>query len=305
MSGPGGHRPVLPDRVAELLADIPRLVLDGTLGLGGHSERLLAAGARVIGIDRDPEALACARERLAPFGDAFTSVQGNYRHARAILDELGIERVDGVLLDLGVSSLQLDTAERGFSFRLAGPLDMRMGPDARSVREVLDDVDEAELRRILYEWGEERWAPRIARAILAEKDRLQTTTDLARVVERAIPRRAWPRDIHPATRTFQALRIAANDELGALEELLRSIPDLLARGGRAVIISFHSLEDRMVKRAFAELAHPCRCPPGLPVCNCGATEWRLLTRKAIRPDEEEIARNPRARSAKLRAVERL
>lgn len=305
MAGPGGHRPVLPDRVTELLADVPRLVLDGTLGLGGHSERLLAAGARVVGIDRDPEALARARERLAPFGDAFTAVQGNYRHARAILDELGIERVDGALLDLGVSSLQLDMAERGFSFRLPGPLDMRMGPDARSVREVIDGVDEAELRQILHEWGEERWAPRIARAILAEKDRLETTTDLARVVERAIPRRAWPRDIHPATRTFQALRIAANDEMGALAEFLRSIPDLLARGGRAVIISFHSLEDRMVKRAFAELAHPCRCPPGLPVCNCGAAEWRLLTKRAIRPDEAEIAKNPRSRSAKLRAVERL
>lgn len=305
MAGPGGHRPVLPDRVTELLADVPRLVLDGTLGLGGHSERLLAAGARVVGIDRDPEALARARERLAPFGDAFTAVQGNYRHARAILDELGIERVDGALLDLGVSSLQLDTAERGFSFRLPGPLDMRMGPDARSVREVIDGVDEADLRQILHEWGEERWAPRIARAILAEKDRLETTTDLARVVERAIPRRAWPRDIHPATRTFQALRIAANDEMGALAEFLRSIPDLLARGGRAVIISFHSLEDRMVKRAFAELAHPCRCPPGLPVCNCGAAEWRLLTKRAIRPDEAEIAKNPRSRSAKLRAVERL
>lgn len=305
MSTPGGHLPVLPDRVAGLLADVPRLVVDGTLGLGGHSERLLEAGDRVIGIDRDPRALARARERLTRFGDAFTAVQGNFRNVRAILDELGVERVDGVLVDLGVSSLQLDTAERGFSFRLPGPLDMRMGPDAESVRELLDRVDEAELRRILYEWGEERWAPKIAKAILANSDRLETTTDLARVVAEAIPRGAWPKGIHPATRTFQALRIAVNDEMGALEEFLEAIPSLLAKGGRAVVISFHSLEDRAVKRAFAELAHPCRCPPGLPICGCGAAEWKLLTRKVVRPDEEEVSRNPRARSARLRAVERL
>lgn len=291
--------------MAGLLADVPRLVVDGTLGLGGHSERLLEAGDRVIGIDRDPRALARARERLARFGDAFTAVQGNFRNVRAILDEFGVERVDGVLVDLGVSSLQLDTAERGFSFRLPGPLDMRMGPDAESVRELLDRVDEAELRRILYEWGEERWAPKIAKAILANSDRLETTTDLARVVAEAIPRGAWPKGIHPATRTFQALRIAVNDEMGALEEFLEAIPSLLAKGGRAVVISFHSLEDRAVKRAFAELAHPCRCPPGLPICGCGAAEWKLLTRKVVRPDEEEVSRNPRARSARLRAVERL
>lgn len=291
--------------MAGLLADVPRLVVDGTLGLGGHSERLLEAGDRVIGIDRDPRALARARERLTRFGDAFTAVQGNFRNVRAILDELGVERVDGVLVDLGVSSLQLDTAERGFSFRLPGPLDMRMGPDAESVRELLDRVDEAELRRILYEWGEERWAPKIAKAILANSDRLETTTDLARVVAEAIPRGAWPKGIHPATRTFQALRIAVNDEMGALEEFLEAIPSLLAKGGRAVVISFHSLEDRAVKRAFAELAHPCRCPPGLPICGCGAAEWKLLTRKVVRPDEEEVSRNPRARSARLRAVERL
>lgn len=291
--------------MAGLLADVPRLVVDGTLGLGGHSERLLEAGDRVIGIDRDPRALARARERLTRFGDAFTAVQGNFRNVRAILDEFGVERVDGVLVDLGVSSLQLDTAERGFSFRLPGPLDMRMGPDAESVRELLDRVDEAELRRILYEWGEERWAPKIAKAILANSDRLETTTDLARVVAEAIPRGAWPKGIHPATRTFQALRIAVNDEMGALEEFLEAIPSLLAKGGRAVVISFHSLEDRAVKRAFAELAHPCRCPPGLPICGCGAAEWKLLTRKVVRPDEEEVSRNPRARSARLRAVERL
>lgn len=305
MSTAPGHLPVLLEEVTGFLADTQRLVLDGTLGLGGHSESLLAAGDRVIGIDRDPEALSRARERLKRFGPAFTAVQGNFRDARLILDELGVDLVDGTLVDLGVSSLQLDEAERGFSFRHPGPLDMRMGPDAESVRELLERVDEAELRSIIYRYGEERWAPRIARAILEALPRLETTKDLAEVVARAIPRRAWPRGIHPATRTFQALRIAANDELGALEDFLDAIPTLLSRGGRAVIISFHSLEDRAVKRAFAELAHPCRCPPGLPVCGCGAAEWKLLTRKVVKPSEEEVSRNPRARSAKLRAVERL
>lgn len=305
MASAPAHLPVLPEEVVGLLADVPRLVLDGTLGLGGHSERLLAKGDRVIGIDRDPEALARARERLAPFGEAFTAVQGNFRDARTILDELGVERVEGALVDLGVSSLQLDEAERGFSFRQAGPLDMRMGPDARTVRELLESVGEAGLRRILFQYGEERWAPKIARAILEALPRLETTTDLADVVARAIPRGAWPKGIHPATRTFQALRIAANDELGALEDFLEAIPSLLARGGRAVVIAFHSLEDRAVKRAFADLAHPCRCPPGLPVCQCGAAEWKILTRKVVVPSEDEISRNPRARSAKLRAVERL
>lgn len=299
------HLPVLPDAVVGFLADVPRLVLDGTLGLGGHSERLLAKGDRVIGIDRDPEALERARQRLARFGDAFTAVQGNFRDARRILDDLGVERVEGALVDLGVSSLQLDEARRGFSFRRPGPLDMRMGPDARTVRELLESVDERELRHILFRYGEERWAPRIAPAILEALPRLETTTDLAEVVASAIPRRAWPKGIHPATRTFQALRIAANDELGALEDFLAQIPALLARGGRAVVISFHSLEDRAVKHAFADLAHPCRCPPGLPECRCGAAEWKLLTRKAVMPDQDEIASNPRARSARLRAVERL
>lgn len=299
------HLPVLPEEVVGLLADMPRLVLDGTLGLGGHSERLLKAGDRVIGIDRDPEALAHARARLARFGDAFVARQGNFRDARGILDELGVEKVEGALVDLGVSSLQLDAAERGFSFRKEGPLDMRMGPDARSVRELLESVDESELRRILYRYGEERWAPKIAKAILAALPELKTTTDLAEVVSRAIPRGAWPKGIHPATRTFQALRIAANDELGALEDFLDAIPSLLSKGGRAVVIAFHSLEDRAVKRAFAALAHPCRCPPGLPICSCGAAEWKLLTRRVVVPGEEEVSRNPRARSAKLRAVERL
>lgn len=299
------HLPVLLEEVTSFLSDRQRLVVDGTLGLGGHSERLLQGGARVVGIDRDPEALQRAKARLAPFGDAFQGVQGNFRDIRPILDELGIERVDGALVDLGVSSLQLDTAERGFSFRQPGPLDMRMGPDAESLEELLHRVDAKELARIISRYGEERWAGPIAKAILRKLPDLRTTADLADVVGQAIPRGAWPKGIHPATRTFQGLRIAANDELGALDAWLEALPQVLAPGGRAVVISFHSLEDRAVKRAFAELAHPCKCPPGLPVCGCGAAEWKVLTRKVVIPGEDEVARNPRSRSSKLRVLERL
>lgn len=299
------HLPVLLEEVTSFLTDRQRLVVDGTLGLGGHSERLLQGGVRVVGIDRDPEALQRAKARLAPFGDAFQGVEGNFRDIRPILDELGIERVDGALVDLGVSSLQLDTAERGFSFRQPGPLDMRMGPDAESLEELLHRVDAKELARIISRYGEERWAGPIAKAILRKLPDLRTTADLADVVGQAIPRGAWPKGIHPATRTFQGLRIAANDELGALDAWLEALPQVLAPGGRAVVISFHSLEDRAVKRAFAELAHPCKCPPGLPVCGCGAAEWKVLTRKVVIPGEDEVARNPRSRSSKLRVLERL
>lgn len=302
---PQTHLPVLPEEVTSFLTDRPRLVVDGTLGLGGHSELLLRGGARVVGIDRDPAALDRARERLAPFGDAFQGVLGNFRDIRRLLDELGIERVDGALVDLGVSSMQLDTPGRGFSFRHAGPLDMRMGPDAESLEELLHRVDAKELTRIISRYGEERWAGPIAKAILRALPNLQTTAELAEVVGQAIPRGAWPKGIHPATRTFQGLRIAANDELGALDDWLAALPDVLAPGGRAAVISFHSLEDRAVKRAFAELAHPCRCPPELPVCGCGAAEWKILTRKVVTPGPDEVARNPRARSSKLRVLERL
>ncbi|HWV38463.1 MAG TPA: 16S rRNA (cytosine(1402)-N(4))-methyltransferase RsmH, partial [Vulgatibacter sp.] len=244
-------------------------------------------------------------ERLARFGDRFVAVQGNFRDARAILDELGVDRVDGALVDLGVSSPQLDRPERGFSFRAAGPLDMRMGEDAPTLAEWLAQVDERELRRAISTFGEERWAGPIAKAIKRELPRIHDTAQLAEVVAGAIPRGAWPKGIHPATRTFQALRIAVNDELGSLRDWLDAIPAILAPGGVAAAISFHSLEDRMVKRAFAALAHPCRCPPGMPVCGCGAAEWSLATRRSIVAAEEEVKENPRARSARLRAVRRL
>lgn len=300
------HQPVLPRETIDVLAVRPdALVVDGTLGWGGHSRLLLEAGARVIGLDRDPRAIEAARERLAPFGDRFRAVQANFRDVRRVLDEAGIDRVDGALVDLGVSSPQLDVPERGFSFRQPGPLDMRMGEDAPTLAEWLARVDEAELARVIARYGEERFARPIARAIRRELPRIENTAQLAEVVAAAIPRAAWPKGIHPATRTFQALRIAVNDELGALDAWIASLPEVIARGGRAAAISFHSLEDRAVKQGFAALVHPCRCPPGMPVCTCGAAEWRLVTRRAIAPTEEEIARNPRARSAKLRAVERL
>lgn len=304
------HVTVLRDEATALLAPAPgRTVLDGTLGWGGHSEVLLESGAHVVGVDRDPAALQAATERLSRFGDRFTAVQGNFRDARQLLDELGIERVDGALVDLGVSSPQLDEAHRGFSFSRSGPLDMRMDPTTgEPLSAWLQRVDERELAKVIKEYGEEPFARPIARAVkraLAE-GKITDTAALAQVVGQAIPRAKWPRSIHPATRTFQALRIAINDEMGALDEFLASLPDLIAPGGRAAVISFHSLEDRRVKRAFAKLSTGCICPPDLPVCGCGRQAgWRLLTRQAVSGSDAEVALNPRARSAHLRCVERV
>ena len=301
------HLSVLPRETIDALAVRPdALIVDGTLGYGGHTGLLLEAGARVIGLDRDPRAIAAARERLAPHGDRFRAVQANFRDIRTVLDGLQIDYVDGAMVDLGVSSPQLDVAERGFSFRHAGPLDMRMGEDAPTLAEYLAEIDDRDLKHVISRFGEERFAGPVARAIKRELPRIQDTVQLAEVVANAIPRGAWPKGINPATRTFQALRIAVNDELGALDAWLAALPLVIRPGGgRAAAISFHSLEDRAVKQGFTALAHPCRCPPGMPVCTCGAAEWKLVTRKAIIPTDEEIAQNPRSRSAKLRAVERL
>jgi len=301
------HTTVLRREAVEVLAPAPgKVILDGTLGGGGHAEALLLAGARVVGIDRDPRAIEAAR-RLE--GDRFVARHADFREARAVLDGLGLGEIDGALVDLGVSSPQLDEAGRGFSFREAGPLDMRMDPTrGRPLGALLDEWDERELARILKTLGEERFARPIARAILRERRRgaLDDTRRLAEVVGAAIPRRAWPRDIHPATRTFQALRIAVNDELGALGDFIGQLPSILARGGRAAAISFHSLEDRIVKHGFARLAQGCSCPPDFPVCACGRTaSWKVLTKKPVQAGDEEVAANPRSRSAKLRAVERL
>jgi 16S rRNA (cytosine1402-N4)-methyltransferase len=304
------HEPVLAREVVDILRPAPgKLLLDGTLGGGGHSLLLLERGARVIGIDKDPRALAAARARLARFGEAFRAVRADFRDARNVLDALGLAAVDGALVDLGVSSPQLDDPARGFSFSRGGPLDMRMGEEGEPLRDLLRRIDERELARILREYGEEPFARPIARAVKRAVEREEEPLDTARlaaVVSAAIPRKAWPRKIHPATRTFQALRIAVNDELGALAAWLQSLPAVLAPGGRAAAISFHSLEDRMVKEKFRALTQACTCPPDLPVCACGArASFAPVTRKAVAAAEDEVARNPRARSAKLRAVEKL
>jgi 16S rRNA (cytosine1402-N4)-methyltransferase len=302
------HETVLRREAVALLQAAPgKTILDGTLGGGGHALALLDAGARVVGIDQDPAALAAAKERLA--GRDIVLAHGNFRDARAVLDRLHIAEVEGALVDLGVSSPQLDDATRGFSFREGGPLDMRMDPTrGEPLQEKLAQWDVRALTRILDTLGEERFARRIAGRILeAFRDhKLNDTRELAELVATSIPRKLWPQHIHPATRTFQALRIAVNDELGALGDWLSQLPRLIARGGRAAAISFHSLEDRMVKQEFAKLATGCICPPQLPVCACGkSAQWKVLTKKPVTAGHEELSNNPRARSAKLRAVERL
>jgi 16S rRNA (cytosine1402-N4)-methyltransferase len=303
------HEPVLGREIVEALRPAPgKLLLDGTLGGGGHALLLLEGGARVIGIDKDPRALAAARARLARFGEAFRAVRADFRDAKNVLDALGLAAVDGALVDLGVSSPQLDEAERGFSFSRPGPLDMRMSGEGEPLADLLRRIDERELARILREYGEEPFARPIARAVkrAVQVGEALDTARLAEIVSTAIPRKAWPKKIHPATRTFQALRIAVNDELGALARWLEALPSILAPGGRAAAISFHSLEDRMVKESFRALTRACTCPPDLPVCACGAkATFAAVTRKPVVAGEAEVATNPRARSAKLRVVEKL
>jgi 16S rRNA (cytosine1402-N4)-methyltransferase len=269
--------------------------VDGTLGLGGHTAALLEAGAgHVVGIDRDQDALAIARERLARFGDRVTFVHADYRSLREVLDRMGRPTVDGVLVDLGVSSLQLDEAERGFSFRQDGPLDMRMDQSSgEPLSAWLATVDEETLANVIYEFGEERKSRRVARAIVAARDEtpFTRTTQLAAVVRRAVGG-GWQR-VDPATRTFQALRIRINRELDGLETFLESGLACLAPGGRMAVIAFHSLEDRVVKHTWRRLAQ------------ADAATVRLLTRRPVVPNDEEAGRNPRARSARLRVVERV
>jgi 16S rRNA (cytosine1402-N4)-methyltransferase len=303
------HESVLAKEIVEALRPAPgKLLLDGTLGGGGHALLLLERGASVIGVDKDPRALAAARARLARFGEAFRAVRADFRDAKAVLASLGLAAVDGALVDLGVSSPQLDEAGRGFSFSRPGPLDMRMGEEGEPLRDLLRRIDERELARILREYGEEPFARPIARAVKRAVDAGEPldTARLAELVAGAIPRKAWPRKIHPATRTFQALRIAVNDELGALAQWLEVLPAILAPGGRAAAISFHSLEDRMVKEKFRALTQACTCPPDLPICACGArASFAPVTKRPIVAGEAEVAANPRARSAKLRVVEKL
>ena len=307
------HAPVLLDETLELLT--PRAgatLVDGTLGPGGHTEALLEAvgpSGTVFGIDRDRQALASATERLARFGDAFRPLHGDHRELRELLAAAGLSEVDGLLLDFGLSSLQLDDPGRGFSFSKDGPLDMRMdraaGPTAA---ELLASASEEELRRILWSFGEERFARAIARAIVRRREQqlLTRTGELSQLVQGVLGGRARRYRIHPATRTFQALRIAVNRELEYLAELIDGATAVLRRGGRLALISYHSLEDREVKRALRSLAHRCTCPPRLPVCGCGREDLlRGVTGRPVRPSDDEVARNPRARSARLRVAERL
>ena len=279
-----------------------RVIVDGTLGGGGHTEALLERGARVLGIDRDPRALQAASARLARFGARFTPVRGEFGDVSALIGE----QVDGLVLDLGVSSPQLDVGERGFSFMHDGPLDMRMSDEGETAAELIERLDAGALADSIYMYGEERHSRHIARELKARLPK--TTFQAVEAIKAGVPRKAWPKDIHVATRTFQALRIAVNHELEQLELALKALPSLLKVGGRAAIISFHSLEDRAVKHAFRELCGeaPDELPKGLPVPAPTRTpSFVALTRKPIVAGEEEAKQNPRSRSAKLRGVEKV
>ena len=306
------HVSVLLDECIESLQIKPDgIYVDGTLGGAGHSSQIarrLTTGT-LIGIDRDPKALKVAGERLAPWQDRVKLVHGNFSDIEDILNELGIPTVDGMLFDLGVSSPQLDEASRGFSYMADAPLDMRMNPEDRlTAWEVVNQWPRTELRRILQDYGEERYAGLIAAAIERKREEkpVETTLELVDIIRGAMPAAALREKQHPAKRSFQAIRIAVNDELGAVERMMATAIDRLNVGGRLAVITFHSLEDRIVKSAMAEAAKGCICPPKLPVCVCGRTpKVKLTPKKPIVAGEEELARNPRARSAKLRVAERL
>ena len=301
------HEPVLLQEVVEYLRPNREdgVLVDATVGLGGHAEALLEAhpDVRLIAIDRDPAALERAQERLTRFAARVTFVCARHEQLIEILKQHGVDSVSGLLADLGVSSMQLDDASRGFSFRFDAPLDMRMGPDSRSASDLVNSLDEAELARIIREYGEEPMAKRIARAIVSARP-LETTTQLVDAIRSV--KRAKPHDIDPSTLTFQALRIAANEELVELDRFINDAVNVLESGARIAVISFHSLEDRIVKRAFRKLEGECVCPPGFPVCACGAKEIvKVLTSRPVTASEEEVNRNPRSRSAKLRVAEKV
>ena len=287
------------------------IYVDGTLGGAGHSSQIakrLTTG-RLIGIDRDPVALKAAGERLAPYADRVTLVHSNFCEIAQVLKDLQIDGVDGILLDLGVSSPQLDDSSRGFSYMADAPLDMRMNnEDALSAYDVVNFWSYEELKRILFDYGEERYAPKIASAICKKREEkpIATTLELVDVIRSAMPAQALREKQHPAKRSFQAIRIAVNDELGSVEKVMKDAIPCLNPGGRLAVITFHSLEDRIVKTAMANAAKGCTCPPSFPVCVCGKKpQVQLVTRKPIVSAEEELERNPRARSAKLRVCEKV
>ncbi len=306
------HVSVLLDECIEGLNIRPDgIYVDGTLGGAGHSSQIvkrLTAG-RLIGIDRDPVALKVAGERLTPCSDRVTLVHSNFCEIKSVLQELGVSGVDGILLDLGVSSPQLDDKSRGFSYMNDAPLDMRMNnEDALSAYEVVNAWPQEELKRILYDYGEERYAPQIAGAICRRREEkpIESTLELVDVIRSAMPAAALREAQHPAKRSFQAIRIAVNDELGSVEKVMRDAVDCLNPGGRLAVITFHSLEDRIVKTAMVNASKGCTCPPNFPVCVCGKKpKVKLINKKPIVSTEEELEKNPRARSAKLRICEKL
>lgn len=307
------HRSVLLDECIESLAIKPDGVyVDGTTGGGGHSLEIvkrLTDGGRLIAIDRDDAAIKAASERLRDYLDRVTFVRNNFSSAADVCRELGVEGIDGILLDLGVSSYQLDTAERGFTHNIDAPLDMRM--DRRNELDaytVVNTYSFEELKRIIWEYGEERFAPKIASAIVKRRESkpVETTGELVDIIKSAIPAAAREGGHHPAKRTFQAIRIEVNGELDAIEPAIRKAVGIMKPGGRIVIITFHSLEDRIVKQTYADMASGCTCPRNLPICVCGKVpEVRVLTRKPILPSEAEVENNPRSRSAKLRVAEKI
>lgn len=306
------HVSVLLNECIENLAIKPDgIYVDGTLGLGGHSYEIASrlTTGRLIGIDRDETAIARAGERLAPFAGKITLVHGNFSDTASILDDLGIDAVDGMLFDLGVSSPQLDEAERGFSYMNDAPLDMRMDrSEGLTAYDVVNDYSADRLNRIFWDYGEERYARRISAAIIAarEKKPVETTFELVDIIKGALPAAALREKQHPAKRCFQAIRIAVNDELGAISALMDTAPDKLKLGGRLCVISFHSLEDRIVKSGIAARENGCTCPREAPICTCGFIKTlKSVCRKPILPGADEIERNPRARSAKLRVAERV
>ncbi|HEX8287987.1 MAG TPA: 16S rRNA (cytosine(1402)-N(4))-methyltransferase RsmH [Pyrinomonadaceae bacterium] len=307
------HQSVLLEESLQLLQPkASETFVDATLGLGGHSAAILesAENVQLIGIDQDLEAIGYARERLAKFGERAQIYHANFADIKSVMAEAKIEKADGVLADLGVSSLQFDTAERGFSFRFDAPLDMRMNPNSETetAAELLENLSEEEIADLIYKYGEERLSRRIARRIVWKREigePVKTTKELAETVEKAVGYNKKDK-IHPATRTFQALRIAVNRELEILEDFIVDSIDVLKTGGRLAIITFHSLEDRIVKQSFQKFAGKCSCPPRLPKCVCGAEKKiEILTRKPVVSGEKETAENPRARSAKLRACLKL
>ena len=306
------HRPVLLDECIEALAIRPDGVyLDGTLGRAGHSREIVKrlTTGRLICVDRDQAALDAAQERLREWMDKVTLVHSNFDQLDAILDGLHLAGVDGMLFDLGVSSPQLDDGERGFSYRTDAPLDMRMDrSEGLTAAQVVNTWSQEELRRILSQYGEERYAPTIAAAIVRRRQErpIETTLELVDVIKSGMPARALKEKQHPAKRSFQAIRIAVNDELASVDRMLQGAVPRLNRGGRLAVITFHSLEDRIVKNALAQFARGCICPPDFPVCVCGRTpDVKLTPKKPILPSEGEIEENPRARSAKLRVAEKL